>query len=855
MSKKSCLVISYGPTPTPKYQKVEGGGMRCWGLAQGLHSRGYEVTVAINENFPVDISICDDIHLTNWTEDPTFANFLNTFDAVIVSYSMGGPVSFIVDHISDHVTLILDCYVPIYIEVSARNSEDQESEYRNYAMDVRHWNKALCRGDYFLCANEPQKHMYMGALGALGIINPYSYRTNRIFIVPFGVERSVEIPNKRNPYLDLGIKKTDPILLWFGGLYPWFNILPLLDVVKEISAENSEFKFVIVGGKNPYNSHPDFVKQYEIARSFAVKKKLLNKAIYFVDWVDFDDRYNWYQHVKAVISINNLGEENSYSWRTRVMDFVGGELPMITNGGDPLSDSLITAGAAIKLSATDKAALYTTLKRVFSAPGVIQEVCDRLEEEKKKYFWDVVVDPIDAILSTKSPNPYLEEKIFRESIHVAEPLSQQSWLARQGRYAKKLLRAPRKVLGIAKRKGIKRSLKLVRSTISNRLAKTAGPRERRYYFFSHPIDFTGAPLVLMDIISDFSEHIKPHLLSVVYPGGERDLVAKLRKSGYMLDKMVMGIGSRVIHAQLGIKKDDFVLLNTVALYPNYRDYVLGLLDNGKLNHAVWFIHEDKPELRFDDLGLVARVKRLIHENKISIYVPSRQTAKEYNQFFETDSIKPVTLRVQVPKQYIGAQKASDFNTIRFMLSGTSTDGRKGQLLAISALAHFMHKYYDKEPKRYRDFHLTLIAVGKDDYVSSQIRSIGKALLEKHLTIHPTVPKDQAMQLTSKCNVTICSSLNETFALFVAEGMLMGHVILRNKSSGYHEQIKDGENGYLVDTMDIEKFADAIEKLLNKDGLSNSKLASMSQKSLNISKAFLNADYFDQLYTPGTKPRQ
>jgi len=819
--------------------------MRCWGLAQGLHARGYEVTVAVNENFPLDVSVVDDIHLANWREDAEFASFLNTFDAVVINYSMGGPMSYVVDHISDHVTLVLDCYVPIYIEVSARDSEDTENEYKNYAVDIQHWNKALRRGDYFLCANEPQKHMYMGALGALGIINPYSYKTDRVFVVPFGVERSIDIPNKRNPYLELGIKKTDSILLWFGGLYPWFNIVPLLDAVEKISHENKQFKFVVVGGKNPYNSHPDFVKQYEVAHEFAEKKKLIDKAIYFVDWVDFQDRYNWYQHVDAVISINNVGEENSYSWRTRVMDFVGGELPMITNGGDPLSDSLIAAKAAIRLGAVDETSLYETLREVFADPKLLKETRRNLVDEKSKYFWDVVVDPLDSILSERDSNPYLDEKIFRESIHAnGSPSTPPS--SRYISRLKKLARAPRKAAGMVRRKGVKRSVALAYSTISHRVSKAVSPRERRYYFFSHPIDFTGAPLVLIDVIEDFGKHIAPHLLNVVYPGGERDLITKLRKGGYMLDKAVLGIGSRIIHAQLGIQKDDFVLLNTVALYPNYRDYVLGLLDDGRLNHAVWFIHEDKPELRFEDKGLVARVKRLIREDKITVYVPSSQTAKEYNAFFETTKVSSLTLRVEVPTQYIQARKASDFSTMRFMLSGSSTDGRKGQLLTISAFSHFMRKYYDKAPEKYRDFHLTLIAIGKDDYVSSQIRSIGKALLGKQLTVYPTVPKEDAMRLTSECNVTVCSSLNETFGLFVAEGMLMGHVVLRNKSSGYQEQMQDGKNGYIVDTLNVDKFADAIEKLLNKEQLSAAALANMSQTSLAIAEKFRDADYFAQI---------
>ena len=63
--KKSCLIISYGPVPTPQYQKIEGGGMRCWGLALGLQQNGYDVTVAVNQSFPLDISSQDDIALIN----------------------------------------------------------------------------------------------------------------------------------------------------------------------------------------------------------------------------------------------------------------------------------------------------------------------------------------------------------------------------------------------------------------------------------------------------------------------------------------------------------------------------------------------------------------------------------------------------------------------------------------------------------------------------------------------------------------------------------------------------------------------------------------------------------------------
>ncbi len=844
INDKTCLIISFGPVPTPKYQKIEGGGMRCWGLALGMQSKGYNVTVGVNSNFLLDVASINNISLINWQEDDKFKETINLYDIVIVNYSMGGPMTYIVDNISDHVRLILDCYVPIYIEVSARDSEDKATEYSNYSHDIIHYNKALQRGDYFLCANIPQKHLYTGVLSALGVINPYSYKKERILVVPFGIESGLNIDNPHNPYLSLGIKKSDFVLLWFGGLYPWFNINPLLDTVKKLSSEQSNFKFVIVGGKNPYNNHPDFVKQYTETHKYMEKNKLIDNSVYFVDWVDFSDRINWYQHANTVISINNVGEENIYSWRTRVMDYVWGEVPMLTNGGDPLSDELVASGAALPLTDTSKETLYSSILNLIINPTTIRVAKAKLSKQREHYYWQNVVNPLDDKLRLND-KPYLEEKLFKQEFKPDTiELIQKGGIKHKIR---KIARLPRKVLGIVKKKGLKRSTKLVLSTISNRTKKTARSNSKKYYFFSHPIDHTGAPLVLLDVIDDYLNQVDKKDINIVYPGGDKSLLYRVSKMNILTDKMVLGIGSRIIHQQLGIKRDDFVLLNTVAIYPNYRDYVFGLLEKGKLNKAVWFIHEDIPEIRFDDKGLIARIKRLIQQDLIDIYVPSQQTADAYNNFFDTHIVKVMTLRVTVPIKFEVDKCRNDLNKLQFVISGTPSDGRKGQLLAISAFSKFMNDFYNNNQEKYRDFSLQLIAIGKkgDDYISTQIRSIGSGLLGNKIHYYPKVNKYEAMRITSECNVTICCSLNETFALFVAEGMLMGHILLRNTSSGCEEQIVDGKNGIIIDEQDISQFSKAIELLLNKS-TSESTLKAMSSTSRKIASRFKSSNYYEQL---------
>jgi hypothetical protein len=216
---KTCLLVTYGPVPTPQYQTIEGGGMRVWGLAKGLQAHGVTTTVAINQSFPQEITEQEGIKLVNWSLDDQFAALINTYDAVVVSYTMGDPSVFIADHINDDVQLILDAYVPIYVEVSARDAVDMTTEMRNYMADLKRYNHVLKRGDYFLCASKAQKTFYVGVLAALGVINPRSYRNDRIIIAPLGIH-DLAPTTTENPYLKLGIKESDFTVMWFGGLYP-----------------------------------------------------------------------------------------------------------------------------------------------------------------------------------------------------------------------------------------------------------------------------------------------------------------------------------------------------------------------------------------------------------------------------------------------------------------------------------------------------------------------------------------------------------------------------------------------------------------------------------------------------------
>ncbi len=821
--------------------------MRAWGLAKGLLINGVEVDVAINESFPQELSVHEGIKLLNWSTNDDFIELINRYDAVLMSYCMGSDSVFIAENINDSALLILDVYVPIYVEVSARNAGDMPTELSHYLDDIQRFNHVLKRGDYFICANQTQKVFYTGILGSLGVVNPRSYAQDRILIVPFGIHNEPVTTNK-NPYLPLGIKKTDKIILWFGGLYPWFRVEDYLKAILNLSKLHKNMRFVFVGGKNPFNDNPDLRRQYDKALAFADQHRLRDKIIFFVDWVDFDTRANWYTHADFIVSLNQPGEENGFSWRTRVMDYVWGEVVTLTNGGDPLGEQLLAANAAIELTSLQPEEITRAINYIYEKPDLLKLTKERLIALKEQFYWDNITHKLSEKIKTGFL-PFNDEQQFRKdhSIVTIAVNSSLPPVPQSTSRVRKLAKAPFKLYTHARQKGLKRTAKLAGSIVRTQMKRRSIQSSKQFVFISHPIDNTGAPLVLLQIIDEVRQKYGSKNMRVLAPTVIDNHKPDLARKGIKIQKAAH-MNLRLTGLQLGLKKHDFVLMNTVAIYENYRNYILNLLSANRLAHAFWFIHEDIEQLKVVMPALmvpeyVNKIRQLANEGKLTLLVPSEKVRHAYNELFGIESVVTIPLHVSVPHTLTQPRPASDYKKLNFMLSGTPSDGRKGQLIALAAFQRFVDIYQQKKPAAYRDFSLHLVSIG-DDYISSQIKSIGNAVLGKKLHTYPTLPRNEALNITHQTNAVICCSLNETFALYVAEGMAMGQVVLRNNTAGIDEQLKEGVNGCYIDSENINQFAKVLEKLLNKKTSTDTQLMKMGKESQKMMTDYSKNSYLD-----------
>lgn len=830
---KRVIIFSYGPVPIKGQDKVEGGGLRCWGLANGLRENDatLEITLAFHESYgPVQESVTDNnIEVKTWSLEK-ISELLHSYDSVIVSYCMGDLSVEVAKSVAPNQQLILDCYVPIYVEISARDSDDIDTEYEAFGHEIGRWSRVLERGDIYLCANKNQKRYYQGVLSALGRINPVTYSDDSILEVPYGIYR--EPPKVSKKPISSAIKKqfgseTDfRKLLWFGGIYPWFDLKELIDAVELVNNEIPT-KLILVGIKNPFNAHPDFVAAHKKLVDYIESKESLKDLIIIQEWVDFKDRADWYLDSDLVILINKDGEENQLAWRTRLVDYIWADLPILTNAGDPLGDELVANDAAIKLNSLDTNGIEESLKQSLGNKKLLKDVQSNVRKVRERLYWDVVTKKLAKSVQNHVKPSDVKKFGYQDVISHHKDKNIITKFSSTARLLPKYYR----------KHGLRSTLHVARSVALRKGAKFGvGDKSKSVVFVSHQLDMTGGPLVLLDMVEDFKNANPQVPVSFhTYNPADRINIRRLNKIGI---KPILHLGRDY---GFDFNRGDVVVLNTVAYSKQFFDKLFFQLRHGIVEKLVWYIHEDEPELIFSKQDKHI-IKTLLRDNKIIIFTPAIKSTQNYQQYFsDAQNIRLQYYRLSLPITHDRVLDESDFDKLRFILPGMVGDGRKGQLPVFYAFANFIKDYYSKRPEKYRDFTLDFVGMG-DDFYSRQIVKHADKSLSEHFTYHPRVDHEESLRLINKANITICYSLRECLPIFVFEGMAVGHPILRNDCSGVDEQLREGENGYSIDSKDFHKITESIERILNKSTTTNHQLSDMSRVSNKMARVFLTKNF-------------
>lgn len=131
------------------------------------------------------------------------------------------------------------------------------------------------------------------------------------------------------------------ILLWGGGIWSWLGWKELLHAMAEVQQALPDVALFFLAGSNP-SSVASQNQTYQEAKDLARSLGLLDQSVFFNERPAPSSQLAAYlEHCYAGILVNAPILESELSWRTRFLDLVWAQKPLLLAGHDPLGEALL----------------------------------------------------------------------------------------------------------------------------------------------------------------------------------------------------------------------------------------------------------------------------------------------------------------------------------------------------------------------------------------------------------------------------------------------------------------------------------------------------------------------------------
>ena len=227
------------------------------------------------------------------------------------------------------IPTVVDLYDPFIIEnlhyFASRGGEV-------FAHDHATLMQSLERGDFFLCASDAQRLFYVGAMLAIGRLNPIVFQSDPhldalIAVAPFGVP-----PGRQRVPRDL-----DAPRVLFGGIYDWYDPILAIDAVAIARRERLP-KLTLTFNAHP---NPELTPQGKAAEARQYARRKSYDFVRFEPWVPYEERGAYYDQFALALLTFPQSIETDLSMRTRVFDYLWGGLTVVSSSA-PGTDEILT---------------------------------------------------------------------------------------------------------------------------------------------------------------------------------------------------------------------------------------------------------------------------------------------------------------------------------------------------------------------------------------------------------------------------------------------------------------------------------------------------------------------------------
>lgn len=372
--------------------RIAGPAIRAWQIAEVLSKAGHEVQL-------VTILECDassDRFTVRHVDDEDLRELESWCDTLIFQGSLMHEHQWLRDSTKP---LVVDVYDPFHLELLEQARDEGEQRRRDIVHNaVVVLNDQLRRGDFFLCASEKQRDLWIGSLASLGRVNTGTYDGDEtlrklIAVAPFGLEPAPPVrtaPGVKG-VVD-GIGPEDKLLLWGGGIYNWFDPLTLIRAMAALPRDDVKLFFMGLAHPNPRVPR---MRMAVAAEKLAGDLGLLGKSVFFNEgWVPYAERANVLLDADLGVSTHLDHVETAYSFRTRLLDCLWAGLPQVATRGDSLAELIDAEGLGLTVPPGDVDALAAAITRLLDDAELAEAARDAAHRVAQDFTWAKVLQPL-----------------------------------------------------------------------------------------------------------------------------------------------------------------------------------------------------------------------------------------------------------------------------------------------------------------------------------------------------------------------------------------------------------------------------------------------------------------------------
>jgi glycosyltransferase involved in cell wall biosynthesis len=360
------LVVTTEPLPYPGFVTT-GAGLRAWGLAEGLKSAGFSVTVAMPENVLASRNVATPAEIQSScykrSELGAFIHAQNPDVLVLQHWGLASEIERV------------EC--PLAIDLAgAHLLERLYWGSANFSKDVHEKLAALRRADFLVCSGEWQRHYFLPFLGLAG----YDVTSREaLAVIPFSV------PPEEAPRIE-----REPNSFVYSGVFlPWQNPERPIRWLLEALEKKGKGRLYFYGGVHPLGD---------------VSRGRFDKIIALVEghprvtnytFVPYDALIRAYCGDSVALDLLEQNPERELAFTSRTMIYLWCGLPVIYNNYSELSAQIARYDAGWALDPEDREAFQQLIGRILEQP---EEVERRGENARKmireRYTWDRTIAPL-----------------------------------------------------------------------------------------------------------------------------------------------------------------------------------------------------------------------------------------------------------------------------------------------------------------------------------------------------------------------------------------------------------------------------------------------------------------------------